>query len=186
MAQDQEGLSPSWSLGPAGQTESLPWEPLGVSLAEGRDLLNAKEIDMSSKWHEVARLGGAGVRYPHLLVDSHGWCLRLGPNSRTDEKYYSSLPMLLRGLLEHFTRRRLTQVSPIQDLRDLIGEVKDAFHSALGLCHEALEKGGLEEHIRRLGAQGDGPRRLDPSRAVPRAGIVGEAASGMALRKPAV
>jgi hypothetical protein len=61
---------------------------------------------MSEAWREVARLGKKGEQYPHLLVDSHGWCLRLGPRDREDEKYYSSLPTLLQGLLEHFLRRK--------------------------------------------------------------------------------
>jgi len=61
---------------------------------------------MSEAWREVARLGKKGEKYPHLLVDSHGWCLRLGPRDREDEKYYSSLLTLLQGLWEHFLRRK--------------------------------------------------------------------------------
>jgi hypothetical protein len=33
---------------------------------------------MKTGWKEVARLGIQGARYPHLLVDTYGWCLRLG------------------------------------------------------------------------------------------------------------
>ena len=61
---------------------------------------------MSEAWREVARLGMKGEKYPHILVDSHGWCLRLGPRDREDDKYYSSLLALLQGLLEHFLRRK--------------------------------------------------------------------------------
>ncbi len=61
---------------------------------------------MSEAWREVARLGKKGEKYPHILVDSHGWCLRLGPRDREDEKYYSSLPNLLQGLYEHLLRRK--------------------------------------------------------------------------------
>lgn len=109
---------------------------------------------MSKGWREVARLGGTGARYPHVLVDPHGWCLRLGPNSRSDEKYYSSLPMLLHGLVEQSARRRLLAVSEVRGIRELRREVEDVLHSALKLCNEVLERGGLEEHIRRLEARG--------------------------------
>jgi len=61
---------------------------------------------MSEAWREVARLGKKGEKYPHILVDSHGWCLRLGPRDREDEKYFSSLPNLLQGLYEHLLRRK--------------------------------------------------------------------------------
>jgi hypothetical protein len=60
---------------------------------------------MSESWREVARLGKKGEKYPHVLVDSHGWCLRLGPRGGEDDKYYSSLPNLLQGLYEHLLRR---------------------------------------------------------------------------------
>jgi hypothetical protein len=116
---------------------------------------------MSKGWREVARLGGTGARYPHVLADAHGWCLRLGPKSRTDDKYYSSLPLLLHGLVQHAVRRRLMALSASLDLQDLCREVRDALHTALGLCQEALEKGDREEHIRRLE-----PSKLIPSRGV--------------------
>ena len=60
---------------------------------------------MSEAWREVARLGKKGEKYPHILVDSHGWCLRLGAREKEDDKYYSSLPNLLQGLYEHLLRR---------------------------------------------------------------------------------
>jgi hypothetical protein len=46
--------------------------------------------------------------------------------------------------------------------------VKDALHWALELCHETLKKGGLEEHMRRLGAPGAPPPTLASPRS-PRA-----------------
>lgn len=106
---------------------------------------------MSKGWREVARLGGSGARYPHVLVDPHGWCLRLGPSDR-NEKYYSSLPMLLHGLVEQSARRRLLAVSELRGIRELKQEVEDVLHSALTLCHDVLERGGLEEHRRELEA----------------------------------
>lgn len=105
---------------------------------------------MSKGWREVARLGGTGARYPHVLVDPHGWCLRLGPNSRSDEKYYSSLPMLLHGLVEQSVRRRLLSLPIALEMKELRREVEDILHAALALCHEVLDRGGLQEHIRRL------------------------------------
>jgi hypothetical protein len=47
------------------------------------------------------------------------------------------------------------------DLQKLCREVRDSLHSALGLCQEALEKGGREEHIRRLGTPN--PVGMSPS-----------------------
>ncbi|SRR5260221_8842480 len=61
---------------------------------------------MSEAWREVARLGKKGEKYPHILVDSHGWCLRIGSRDREDEKYFSSLLTLLKGLSEHLIRRK--------------------------------------------------------------------------------
>lgn len=112
---------------------------------------------MSKGWKEVARLGGSGARYPHILVDAHGWCLRLGANHKSDEKYYSSLPVLLHGLVEHFVRRRLAGVSAVLDLKELTSEVRDALHSALALCSEACARGALDEHMKRVEITISGP-----------------------------
>ncbi len=122
---------------------------------------------MSKGWREVARLGGTGARYPHVLVDPHGWCLRLGPNSRADEKYYSSLPMLLHGLVEQSVRRRLMSLDTVLDLKELHRETQDVLHSTLTLCNEVLEQGGWEEHVRRLQprrASGMSPSSSDDAR----------------------
>lgn len=105
---------------------------------------------MTKGWKEIARLGGAAARYPHVLADAHGWCLRWGRNPRSDEKYYSSLPLLLHGLVEHTARRRLLAVGAALEIEELAVEIRDALASALGLCDEVLRRGGLEEHIRRL------------------------------------
>ncbi len=116
---------------------------------------------MSRGWREVARLGGAGARYPHILVDPHCWYSRLGPNYRTDEKYHSSLPLLFHGLVEHYVRRRLARVSPMLNLGELIGEVRDALYATLALCSEACRKAVLDEHVPRLEpAGGPGVARI--------------------------
>lgn len=148
--------------------------------------MNAEEVDMSKGWRELARLGGTGARYPHVLADPHGWCLRLGPKSRTDEKYYSSLPLLLHGLVQHAVRRRLMALSASLDLQELCREVRDALHTALGLCQEVLEKGGWEEHNRRLeaaGASGTAATPRAPTSAPPSAA---QASRGTPPRREAV
>jgi hypothetical protein len=120
---------------------------------------------MGKEWKEVARLGGTGAWYPHVLVDTNGWCLRLGPARKGRDKYYASLPILLRGLVEHMTRRRLLGLSGILDLEGLIAEVEDALHSALSLSSEVLERGGMEMHIRRLERSKSPGMGRKPSRA---------------------
>lgn len=113
---------------------------------------------MSKGWKEVARLGGRGARYPQILVDAHGWCLRLGRHKRHDEKYYSSLPNLLVGLIEHAVRRRLMDSPVSLDFQSFVTKLKSSLDAARSLCREALEKGGMEEHIRLLGAQKEAAR----------------------------
>jgi hypothetical protein len=93
---------------------------------------------MSEAWRAVARLGRSGEAYPHVLADSHGWCLRLGPRAQGDEKYYSSFATLLGGLTEHFLRRRLGKDVQLQNLLNLRNEVG---------CHL--------KHIASLGAELD-------------------------------
>jgi len=76
---------------------------------------------MSEAWREVARLGKKGERYPHILVDSHGWCLRLGTRDKEDDKYYSSLPNLLQGLYEHLLRRQDHESAKgVLEMKDLL------------------------------------------------------------------
>jgi len=141
---------------------------------------------MSKGWREVTRLGGTGARYPHVLVDPHGWCLRLGPNSRSDEKYYSSLPMLLHGLVEQSVRRRLLAVSELRGIRELRQEVQDVLHSSLQLCHEVLERGGLEEHIKRPEALKVSGITPDPSVVASASRTGGQDVKGPANRRQAV
>jgi len=114
---------------------------------------------MSSGWKLVATLGAPGVGYPHILVDKHGWCLRLGPSARQDEKYYSSFSGLLRGLTEHFLRRRLKSTEVIQGLQELARAVEDAVRMA-GELSSAAQETVIHEHIRRCRALE--ARGLDP------------------------
>lgn len=107
---------------------------------------------MSSGWKLVASLGAQGVGYPHILVDKHGWCLRLGPSARQDDKYYSNFSGLLRGLTEHFLRRRLKSSDVLQGLQDLVRAVEDAVRIAGELSTSAQET-VIHERIRRCGAR---------------------------------
>jgi hypothetical protein len=121
---------------------------------------------MSKGWHEVARLGGAGARYPHLLVNRHGWCLRMGSKSNADDKLYSSLGSLFSGLVEHFVRRRMAGVAAILDLKACSLEIEDGISSALDLCRDACLRVGQERSIRLNGARGGvltAPGDHDPS-----------------------
>jgi len=96
---------------------------------------------MSGKFKLVARLGSAGERYPHLLVDAHGWVLRLGPHYRLDEKYYSSLSAALEGMAAHLLRRRLGQ-EPASDLEALARKVRAELTGLRELATRYLENMG--------------------------------------------
>ena len=119
---------------------------------------------MSEAWRKVARLGRKGERYPHILVDSHGWCLRLGPRDRDDEKYYSSFLTLLQGLLEHFLRRKDKESArAVTEMKDLvIQNLKEA--RELG---EELESKFPNLRQRLLEAR-DLTRALEGSRPLPK------------------
>jgi hypothetical protein len=80
-------------------------------------------------WNEVARLGTAEDGYPHVLVDAHGWCLRLG-RTRSDEKFYSNLPSLLQGLIEHVIRRHLRDCGTLNSAESMLTEVRVALDQA--------------------------------------------------------
>jgi len=84
---------------------------------------------MKNGWNEVARVGASGDGYPHVLVDAHGWCLRLGPDKR-DEKYYSGLPPLLQGMVEQLTRRHLRDRGPLMSAAAMLTEVRTALDQA--------------------------------------------------------
>jgi hypothetical protein len=76
---------------------------------------------MSEAWREVARLGKKGEQYPHILVDSHGWCLRLGARDRDDDKYFPSLGSLLQELPEHLIRRNdYGSARTVLEMKDLL------------------------------------------------------------------
>ena len=141
---------------------------------------------MSHGWKEIARLGGTRARYPHVLADQLGWCLRLGRKSRSDDLHYSSLPVLLRGLVQHSVRRRLMSLSSVLRIKELCREVEDALRSALGMCHEALVRGGLEEHIRRLEPFNSRPSTRTTSAAGPAPRASGYAARGPGQGRQAV
>ena len=104
---------------------------------------------MSEAWREVARLGQTGERYPHVLADTHGWCLRLGPRDRTDNRYYSSYPNLLQGLIEHLMRRGLgagEEIRTLSEFRDLgLEHLKQA--SALGEELDRQLRGSVHQQL---------------------------------------
>jgi hypothetical protein len=81
---------------------------------------------MKHGWNEVARLGKNGKRYPHLLVDAHGWCLRLGSDRKRDDKYYSRLTTLLEGLAEQGVRRDLVDSGSVSGIHELTRAVRSA------------------------------------------------------------
>jgi hypothetical protein len=99
---------------------------------------------MKTGWKEVARLGTEGTGYPHILVDAHGWCLRLGPSCRGDDKYFSSLPSLIQGLSEHIVRRRLWTNPEVRGLEALGEEVRRALIRASDLAKGLAKAAGRE------------------------------------------
>ena len=119
---------------------------------------------MSTGWKLVASLGSHGPRYPQILVDNHGWCLRLGPSSRHDDKYYSSFSSLLRGLVEQLLRRRLKSGEALEGLLSLLRGVEGMLREAGELCSSARES-VIHEHIRRCGVLGADPQKPVPPSA---------------------
>lgn len=93
---------------------------------------------MAKGWRLVARLGGSKARYPHILVDAHGWCLRWGPVPRDDDKFYSRFETVLEGLVEHCIRRRLLQLGSVLEPQGLLEEVRDVFQAARDLAATAV------------------------------------------------
>jgi hypothetical protein len=84
---------------------------------------------MKTGWHPVAKLGMEAPHYPHVLVDAHGWCLRLG-RERGEERYYSNLPSLLQGLIEHLTRTRFRRCPALRSAEAMLDEVRAALAEA--------------------------------------------------------
>jgi hypothetical protein len=141
---------------------------------------------MAAAWTEVAQLGKSGARYPHLLVDPHGWCLRLGPKRSEDDKFYSNLPSLLGGLIEHFARRHLAGINAPLDLLGFSQEVTAALRSGQRLCQAAVEKGGLETHQRLLKGMNGFPTLPIPSLVARQASSAAGTLSSPGLRKKAI
>ena len=88
---------------------------------------------MKTGWKLVARLGMSGPGYPHLLVDRHGWCLRLGPNPKVDDKYYSRLLFLLEGLIEQALRRDVLTMPAAAGIGELRAILKESLRSVIEL-----------------------------------------------------
>src|SRR5438128_2537916 len=84
---------------------------------------------MKTGWKEVARLGAEAPGYPHVLVDAHGWCLRLG-RQRREDRYYSNLPSLLQGLIEQLARTRLCHCPALMSASAMLEEVRAALEEA--------------------------------------------------------
>ncbi len=84
---------------------------------------------MKNGWKEIARLGVSDDGYPHVLVDAHGWSLRLGPR-KTEQKYYSNVPSLLRALVEHSIRRQLRECPTLASAREMQAQVQAALERA--------------------------------------------------------
>src|SRR5262245_35843331 len=91
---------------------------------------------MKTGWKEVARLGTEGPGYPHVLVDAHGWCLRLG-RERGEERYYSNLPSLLQGLIEQLIRTRFRDCPALRSAEAMLAEVRAGLEEAAE-CRNAL------------------------------------------------
>ena len=104
---------------------------------------------MKNGWNEVTRLGSGDGNYPHVLVDVHGWCLRLG-RERGQEKYYSSLPSLLEGLIEHLTRSRLRHCPTLMTAAAMLTEVRAALDEAAAHRQSLIALIGRELPIRPL------------------------------------
>jgi hypothetical protein len=117
--------------------------------------------NLKNGWKEVARLGTGGMGYPHVLVDAYGWCLRLGPNSRSDDKYYSRLETLLEGLIVHLVRRRMMSLRPILDLRGLVQEISSATRMALSMT-EKIDKETLSVRASPSTTSTEGPEASRP------------------------
>ena len=91
---------------------------------------------MKRGWNEVARLGRKGPKYPHVLVDRRGWCLRLGPNPESDDRYYSGLASLAEGIIEHVMRRGLPARDSVSSLRELVKNIRVELAAASGLARQ--------------------------------------------------
>jgi len=118
---------------------------------------------MKTGWKLVARLGTSGPCYPHLLVDRHGWCLRLGPDPRVDDKYYSRLLFLMEGLVEQALRRDVLPLPVAAGIGELRAILRESLRSAIELGTR-LESILQETPVRLPGANGKPDLQLDRSR----------------------
>jgi hypothetical protein len=114
---------------------------------------------MKQGWNEIARLGPEPERYPHILVDKHGWCLRLSRGGG-DEKYYSHLPSLLQGLVEHVERRHLGNAQLLSATAMLV-EVRAALDMAQEYGPRLAAAMGQEWPIRQFQPSAPMPSNLD-------------------------
>ncbi len=115
---------------------------------------------MKTGWKLVARLGTSGPGYPHLLVDRHGWCLRLGPNPKVDDKFYSRLLFLLEGLIEQALRRKVLTMPAATAIGELRAILKESLRSAIEIGTR-LEGILQETPIRLPGASAKPDLKLD-------------------------
>lgn len=125
---------------------------------------------MGEAWREVARLGKVGQRYPHVLADSRGWCLRWGPKTDRDEKYYSSLSTMLHGLAEHYLRRRLGAGQDIRTLARFRELVELTMKEAVALG-AALDSKLRESRLRPVDASNGSETSPGSPQALPGSGI---------------
>jgi hypothetical protein len=109
------------------------------------------EVLVKTGWKLVARLGTSGPGYPHLLVDRHGWCLRLGANPRVDDRFYSRLLFLLEGLVEQGLRRDFLTLPEATGIGELCAILRESLRSTVDLG-ERLEKVLKESPVRPLGS----------------------------------
>ncbi len=126
---------------------------------------------MSEAWREVARLGKVGERYPHILADTRGWCLRWGPRECRDDKYYSTLSSLLHGLAEHLLRRRVGAGEDIRSLARFRELVELTFQEASALGAALDRKLSDAARLRALEGPGRGPTARGSVPPPPGAGI---------------
>lgn len=120
---------------------------------------------MKHGWNEVARLGKNGKQYPHLLVDAHGWCLRLGSDRKRDDKYYSRLTPLLEGLIEQGVRRGLVDSGSHSDIDELTRAVRSALARMLRLGRR-LETSPQESRLLRPAASATPTKAPAPRTAI--------------------
>lgn len=138
-----------------------PWVCTAITRS---DTLNSRKSAPSDRshnpWDEPDRRAAYG-KSVRVVRGGGGWKRGLGlPHQPSTLPGFSSL---LRGLTEHFIRRRLKSTEVLEGLQDLVQAVEDAVRMAGELSTMAKET-VIHEHIRRCGAPEDaGPRPIRPS-----------------------